>query len=83
MTSEHHHYHEGFNKSTTPLFTNIQNGLHDEAKQATTHLGQPFIHACMKLRGVTKFFDVIGGSLITYSGYTNSFTKIAMIITCQ
>ncbi len=71
MTSEHHHYHEGFNKSTTPLFTNIRNGLRDEAKQATTHLGQPFIHACMKLRGVTEFFDVIGGSLITYGGYTN------------
>ncbi len=71
QTNEHHHYHEGFNKSATPLFTNIRNGLRDEAKQATTHLGQPFIHACMKLRVATEFFDVINGSLITYGGYTN------------
>ncbi len=71
QTSSHHHYHKDFNKSATQLFLNFQNRLSNEAKLTTTHLGQPFIHATMKLHSVREFFDVIDGSLITYGGYTN------------
>ncbi len=71
QTRNHHHYHEGFNKSATPLFSNICNCLRDKAKQATTHLGQPFLHASVKLREVTEFFNVLNDSLINYGGYTN------------
>lgn len=69
--SNHHHYHEGFNNSATPLFSNIINHLCDEAMQSTTKLGQPFLHTAMKTRGVTEFFNIIDGGLITNGGYTN------------
>ncbi len=68
QTSKHHHYHERFNKSTPQLFTNICNSLLDEAKQASTHLGQPFLHAAMKLRDFTEFFNIIDSCLMTYGG---------------
>jgi len=55
----------------TPLFSNIRNQLRTEAKMTATHIGQPFLHAAMKLRGVSDSFDVIDGSLFTYGGYTN------------
>lgn len=71
-TNTHHHYHEGFNKSATPLVCNIQNQLREEAKQSTTHLGQPFIHASMKLQKTTNFFDIMDGSLVTFGGYANN-----------
>ncbi len=70
-TSHHHHYHKGFNKTATPLFSNIRNQLRSEAKMTTTHLGQPFVHVAMKLRGESNFFNIIDGSLFTYGGYTN------------
>ncbi len=59
LSNHHHHYHKGFNKTATPLFSNIQNQLRFESKMATTHLGQPFVHAAMKLRGESNFFNVI------------------------
>ncbi len=37
----------------------------------TTHLGQPFIYASIKQCGITEFFNVIDGYLMTYGGYTN------------
>lgn len=55
ITSKHHHPHERFTKSAIPLFTNICNHPGDEAKVATTHLGQPFLHAVMKSREVAEF----------------------------
>ncbi len=79
QTSDHHHYHEDFNKSATPLFSNIRNNLCEKAMQSITNLGQPFLHAALKTRGVTDFLT----SLMVVSSHTldtpNSFIVMEKI----
>ena len=71
-TVNHHHYHEGFDKSCMPTLTGLKNHLREQAKESCIHSGEPFSTALMKARKMDKTFDVLRGTLLTWGGFSNT-----------
>ncbi len=71
-TREHHHYHDGMNKTLLPFLSDIKNRLREEAKQTSIHIGEPFLHCLMKIKQTDNFYDISRGSLMTWGGFSNT-----------
>lgn len=71
-TRQHHHYHEGMNKTLLPFLSGMKNHLREEAKQSSIHVGEPFLHCLMKCKGTDNFYDISRGSLMTWGGFSNT-----------
>ncbi len=71
-TREHHHYHDGMNKTLLPFLSDTKNHLREEAKQTSMHIGNPFLHCLMKIKGTDNFYDISRGSLMTWGGFSNT-----------
>lgn len=71
-TKNHHHYHNGFNKSLLPFLTGMRNNLSTQAMRTGLHIGDPFLQSLVKAKESVAPEEILRGSLVTWGGFSNS-----------